>query len=324
MLALTSFKRSLVAICLSLALVASMMVHRDNLQDAEHQVVFSVSATMWKVSELVFEAQRFATALADLSAGSAEPDSVRLRFDILWSRIDVVAALEFQRKPLIADPLDDLRSWRATWDPVVFSDQPIAPQQLVQMRQSLEAHIVALRRGWVAEFDDAHFGTWAQAASTTQAEIARQEWMIAGLMALIITYLAAEVYFGSVATRRERALRDAADRANRSKSDFIANVSHEIRTPLNGIINMASHLADDPLTREQRDCLAVIEDAGDLLLSTINDVLDLSKIEAGQLQVDFQVFDPMRGLRLARDLYRDLARDKGLALELELPHGPLP
>lgn len=324
MLALTSFKRSLLAICLCLALLISMVAHRASLHEVEHQVVFSISVTMWKVSELVFEAQRFTTALADRLSGQAGLADVQTRFDVLWSRIDVVEALEFQETPLIADPLSDMIAWRARWDAELFGDTPLTDAQVIAMRQSLAPLIVALRSGWVAEFDTAHFGTWAQATSTTQAGIARQEWMIAGLLALIIAYLAAEVYFASVATRRERALRDAADRANRSKSDFIANVSHEIRTPLNGIINMAAHLSDHPLTREQRDCLAVIEDAGDLLLSTINDVLDLSKIEAGQFVIETSVFDPMRGLRLARDLYRDAARDKGLILDLELPQGPLP
>ena len=324
MLALTSFKRSLIAICLCMALLASMVIHRANLQEAEHQVVFSVSATIWKVSELVFEAQRFKTALADHSSGRADLNTLQLRFDILWSRIDVVAALEFQRKPLIADPLQEMVEWRETWDPVLFGNDAPTDVQLGDMRQSLEPLIVDLRRGWVAEFDDAHFGTWAQAASTTKSEITRQERMIAALLAMIVLYLAIEVYFGSVATRRERVLRAAADRANRSKSDFVANVSHEIRTPLNGIINMATHLLEHPLTKEQRECLAVIEDAGGLLLTTINDVLDLSKIEAGQLTVEYDVFDPMRGLRLARDLYIDVARDKGLVLDLELPNGPLP
>ncbi|WP_299695162.1 ATP-binding protein [uncultured Tateyamaria sp.] len=324
MFVLTSFRRSLLAIGLCLALVVAMVFHRANLQEVEHEVVFSVSVTMWKVSELVFEAQRFATTLADRVAGQKDLAEVQLRFEVLWSRIDVVSDLKFQQKPLIADPLDEMLAWRARWDAELFADKPFTNQQVTEMRESLRPLVVALRSGWVAEFDTANFGTWAQATNTTQSRIVRQEWMIAALLALIVAYLSAEVYFGSVATRRERVLRAAADRANRSKSDFIANVSHEIRTPLNGIINMATHLSDHPLTREQRECLAVIEDAGDLLLSTINDVLDLSKIEAGQLQVENDVFDPMRGLRLARDLYRDAARDKGLVLDLELPHGPLP
>ncbi|WP_415921735.1 ATP-binding protein [Tateyamaria sp. SN6-1] len=324
MRALTSFKRSVLAILLVCALVASMMVHRSQLQDAEHQVVFSVSATIWKVSELIFEAQRFITAISDYAEGPNRIGELQLRFDVLWSRMDVVAGLEFKRKPMIADSLDRLFEWRARWDPILFGELPLSDAQTDEMRRSLSVLVAELRRGWITEFEQANFGTWAQAASTTQVSIARQEWMIAGLLVLIIAYLAAEVFFASVATRRERALRDIADRASKSKSDFIANVSHEIRTPLNGIISMASHLSDHPLTREQQECVAVIEDAGDLLLSTINDVLDLSKLDAGQFHVAAEVFEPMRGLRFARDLYGDMARDKGLELRLELPHGPLP
>ncbi|MEO0744218.1 MAG: ATP-binding protein [Pseudomonadota bacterium] len=321
---MNAFRRSLVAIVLCMGLSMALFAHRANLQEAEQQVVLSISSTMWMFSELVFEAQRLLTVLADVHESGTGFEQIGTRFDILWSRVDLVASIKFQRRLKIKSGLEEFDRWRRKWDLVVYGDRPITDQQIVQMRAELEPILTGMRRAWVAGFQGANFGTWEKAASSTQADIRRQETMIGALTVLIILYLGAEVYFGNVATRRERSLRAAADAANQSKSDFIANVSHEVRTPLNGIINMASHLLDHPMTREQRECLGVIEDAGDLLLSTINDVLDLSKIESGQLAVEAEVFDPMRGLRLARDLYHDMARDKGLVLDLELPHGPLP
>ncbi|MEO0670333.1 MAG: ATP-binding protein [Pseudomonadota bacterium] len=321
---MNAFRRSLVAIVLCMGLSMALFAHRANLQEAEQQVVLSISSTMWMFSELVFEAQRLLTVLADVHESGVGFEEIGTRFDILWSRVDLVASIKFQRRLKIKSGLEEFDRWRRKWDLVVYGDRPITDQQIVQMRAELEPILTGMRRAWVAGFQGANFGTWEKAASSTQADIRRQETMIGALTVLIILYLGAEVYFGNVATRRERSLRAAADAANQSKSDFIANVSHEVRTPLNGIINMASHLLDHPMTREQRECLGVIEDAGDLLLSTINDVLDLSKIESGQLAVEAEVFDPMRGLRLARDLYHDMARDKGLVLDLELPHGPLP
>ena len=321
---LNAFHRCLLAIGLCVALLVVTLTHRGNLQDAEHEVVFALNATMWKVSELVFEAQRFSTVTSDQMATDNQMEALQLRFDILWSRIDVVAGLEFQRDPQIYGPLAELMRWRTDWDPVVYGSTPIEASQLLRMREELEEIVVRFRRAWVSEFSDANFGTWAGVASSTKAAIARQEWLIGGLLAAMIGYLALELFFTSKAKRREQALRAAADAANRVKSDFIANVSHEIRTPLNGIVSMATHLSDHALTKEQSECVAVIQDSGDLLLSTINDVLDLSKIEAGQMRIDQQVFDPMRGLQLARSLYADIARDKGVSLDLELPFGPLP
>lgn len=85
--------------------------------------------------------------------------------------------------------------------------------------------------------------------------------------------------------------------ASQAKSIFLAHMSHEIRTPLNGIIGMADILADTPLTKEQQGYLADIHNSGRALLGIVNDVLDLSKIEAGKLELDPRPFklDDMMG-----------------------------
>ncbi|MEL6664038.1 MAG: ATP-binding protein, partial [Pseudomonadota bacterium] len=286
--------------------------------------IFSVSSTMWKVSELVFEGQSMISAIIEYKDVPEKLDVIRLQFDVLWSRIDIVHEIDFKERRKIVTVLDDLNTWRTNWDRVLFDPELSRQIDFAEMRRSLEPLVIETRRAWVMEFSKNRFGSLGQVASVTETKIGRQELMIAGLLALIVAYLVTEIYFGNLANRRERRLRDAADQANRIKSDFIANVSHEIRTPLNGIMNMASHLADQPLTPDQRQCISVIEDSGGLLLSTINDVLDLSKIEAGKMSIEYRDFDPMRGLKLARDLYRDQAVDKGIALELVLPSGQLP
>lgn len=112
--------------------------------------------------------------------------------------------------------------------------------------------------------------------------------------------------------REVEASRAEAVEANKAKSDFLANVSHEIRTPLNGVLAMAESLSTDQLNESAHDKLSVIQESGALLLRVINDVLDVSKIEAGAVSLEQRAFDLGHVAAVASDLYRIQAEAKGL------------
>jgi len=118
------------------------------------------------------------------------------------------------------------------------------------------------------------------------------------------------------ATAQANHMAAEAARANAAKSQFLANMSHEIRTPMNAIIGFSDLLAEEDLADSQREHIATIQESGQSLLELINDILDISKIEAGQLGIEAVVCSLSRMLDSVEELISIKARQKGLDFKI--------
>ena len=172
------------------------------------------------------------------------------------------------------------------------------------------------------------YGISCVAARSEEAVLAisaddRKQWLAAatlislGVLAMLWLLLNALKRNRDMMAELTRA-REAAEAANLEKSRFLANVSHEIRTPLNGVIGMSQLLLETRLDDEQHDFAVNIARSGEAVVAIVNDILDLSKIEAGHLDLASESFSMSELVDSIRHLFAFQARQKGLALTMAL------
>ena len=136
-----------------------------------------------------------------------------------------------------------------------------------------------------------------------------------GVLAITFRQMSQQIQtqLATIAEQRERA-----EQGSAAKSIFLAHMSHEIRTPMNGVLGMLQLLEQTPLTVEQREYLGTLRASGQLLLTIVNDILDLSKIEAGRLTLDIHEFALVQSLAATIKLAEVPALDQGISLTREI------
>ncbi len=152
---------------------------------------------------------------------------------------------------------------------------------------------------------------WGNSERQAQLEVANTE------MAVVNTRLRDEIVERRRVQQELERAKDAAEAANRAKSEFLANMSHELRTPLNSVIGFSDVLVEKafgPLNDEQTQYVTDILDSGQHLLSLVNDILDLAKIEAGSMEINFGPVDVGRLVERSLQMFRERAIRSGIRL----------
>ncbi|SFB53769.1 PAS domain S-box-containing protein [Cohnella sp. OV330] len=242
-------------------------------------------------------------------------DSSQRRYDSIFEHHpDMVCLYDPSGRILKANPAAErIMGYAASELPSRFHKEMVNPEEFEQ----LEACFMAALRG---ESGTVEVTVRHKAGHLLHLSCTMVPWVEDGRVQDI--YTISKDITGSVETERQllAAKRDA-EEALRVKSDFLAVMSHEIRTPLNGVIGMSSILLETELSEEQQEFVQVIQGSGALLLSTINDVLDYSKLEAGKMQLSIAPFSLHGLVRDTAMLFQTQCKQKGLELACAVEEG---
>jgi two-component system, sensor histidine kinase len=308
--------RGAMIIALFVGLQTVLYSQRAALIDKEATFGHAVLDNAWSISELLNETKNATGRLAAYTAGRADRTQVQLAYEILWSRIgalDFAERVEFEGlAPLVRDYIAVLDRHDAT----VFASAPLDPAAAVTMIEDLEALSSRTRRLWSVQFNQNR----AQFLGQVSGEVAGSARDIDAMMALLalggLAYLGLELLMSTFALQREQRLTAEARSASDMKTSFLANMTHEVRTPLAGVLGGAELLAATELDHEQRGLLQTVTASAEHLLGVVNQVLDLSKIEAGKVEIEDAILDVRTTVQVVIGMFGKATRDKGVALEL--------
>jgi signal transduction histidine kinase/ActR/RegA family two-component response regulator/HPt (histidine-containing phosphotransfer) domain-containing protein len=302
-----------------------LIERQQALQEAwRYDIIWSTSQA---VSELARLEQRIAATT--VPGSGVDRDEVQLRLDVLTNRVGLfqsrIGAVEelIRSDPEFRETIDRLAGAIAAAQPLVdVLDRPGSVAQLLELFSPLDASLARLASAAQARIADR--------IAEGQRQLDRLHWIFSALLsAILLCSLALVVLLLwnnrllQQAHREVGVLAEAAEQANRAKSEFLAMMSHEIRTPMTAVLGMADLLAAEDLDRRQRQYIDAVRSSGRHLLNVVNNILDLSQIEAGRLafeQIDFSVAEVLEQIR---SLVAPQAVERRLELRLTIDgHSP--